>query len=252
MIRLYVDNPLSENQQISLNENQSHYIQKVMRLKLDDVLLLFNGKDGEWKARITGMDKKTTTLTMICQTRPQQNEKSLCLLFSPLKPKRQEFLVEKATELGVSCLWPIRFERTSMPKVNLEKMHAQAREAAEQCGRLTVPEMRELTSLPQLLKNLPEEGSLIFGDESLTSPFITSLQEEPHKLYSFLVGPEGGFTPQEYALLKAHPHASGVTLNSNILRAETAALVGVSYLRLATIHHLVSSHNKERDAHQKT
>lgn len=232
MIRLYVDNPLSENQQIYLHENQSHYVQKVMRLKQDDTLLLFNGREGEWMACITGLEKKTTHLSIISQNRPQQNERSLCLLFSPLKPKRQEFLVEKATELGVSCLWPIRFERTSIPKVNLEKMRAQAREAAEQCGRLSVPEIKDLTSLPQLLKKWPQEEMLIFGDESLMSPSITTLKEDQDKFYSFLVGPEGGFTSQEYALLKAHSQVYGVTLNANILRAETAALVGVSYLRL--------------------
>lgn len=230
MIRLYIDNPFSENQQISLNESQSHYIQKVMRLKLNDTILLFNGKDGEWQARIIGLEKKTTILSLISQNRPQINEGNLCLLFSPLKPKRQEFLVEKATELGVSCLWPIRCERTSIPKINREKMRAQAQEAAEQCGRLTLPEIKELTPLPQLLKIWPSDEVLLFGDETLTSPSLHTVERDPNKLYSFLVGPEGGFTAQEYALLKSHPHAYGVTLNPHILRAETAALVGVAYL----------------------
>lgn len=232
MIRLYIENSLAENQQISLNEIQSHYVQKVMRLKQGDDLLLFNGKDGEWRTRIGGLEKKTTHLSLINQTRPQQTDRNLCLLFSPLKPKRQEFLIEKATELGVSCLWPIHFERTSLPKVNLEKMQAHAREAAEQCGRLSLPEIKDITSLPQLLKNWPQEEILVFGDESLTSPSLATLKVDPHKSYNFLVGPEGGFTTQEYALLKAHPQAYGVTLNPHILRAETAALVGISYLRL--------------------
>jgi len=233
MIRLYIDNPLSENQQISLGENQSHYVQKVMRLKQGDDLLLFKGKDGEWKARIAGLEKKITHLSLINQIRPQQVERKLCLLFSPLKPKRQEFLIEKATELGVSCLWPIRFERTSILKVNLEKMQAQTREAAEQCGRLTLPEIKDLISLPQLLKNWPQEEILVFGDESRTSPSIATTKSDPSKFCNFLVGPEGGFSPQEYTLLKAHLQAYGVTLNANILRAETAALVGVSYFKLS-------------------
>lgn len=232
MIRLNIDSPLSENQQISLNESQSHYIQKVMRLKHNDTVLLFNGKDGEWQASITSLEKKTTILSLLSQHRPQVDEGNLCLLFSPLKPKRQEFLVEKATELGVSCLWPIRCERTSIPKVNLEKMRAQAREAAEQCGRLTVPEIKELTTLPQLLKNWSSDGVFLFGDETLTSPSLYTFERDPHKVYSFLVGPEGGFTRQEYALLKNHPQVQGMTLNANILRAETAALVGVSFLQL--------------------
>ena len=181
---------------------------------------------------ITALEKKTTILSLLSQNRSQINEPKLCLLFSPLKPKRQEFLVEKATELGVSCLWPIRFERTSIPKVNLEKMRAQAREAAEQCGRLTLPEIKDLTSLPQLLKNWPADNVLLFGDETLTSPSLLTVKRAPEKVYNFLVGPEGGFTHQEYDLLKSHPQAHGVTLNPHILRAETAALVGVSYLQL--------------------
>lgn len=232
MIRLYIESTLSENQQVLLSEPQSHYIQKVMRLKRGDCLLLFNGKDGEWKARILEMGKKTTLLSLLSQNRPQHDEKNLCLLFSPLKPKRQEFLVEKATELGVSYLWPIRFERTSIPKVNREKMRAQAREAAEQCGRLTLPEIKDLTPLPQLLKSWPQEGVLFFGDTTLTSPPLSTFNRDSEKFYGFLVGPEGGLTLQEQSLLRSHPHAYGVTLNPHILRAETAALVGISYLQL--------------------
>lgn len=232
MIRLYIDSSLSEGQQISLKEQQSHYLQKVMRLKLNDTLLLFNGKDGEWLACVTGLEKKTTELTTISQQRPQPDQDNLCLLFSPLKPKRQEFLIEKATELGVSCLWPIRCERTSIPKVNLEKMRAQALEAAEQCGRLTLPEIKELTPLPELLKNWPSDGVLLFGDETLSSPSLTTMKRELHKFYGFFVGPEGGFTIKELALLKSHTHTYGMTLNPHILRAETAALTGISYLQL--------------------
>ncbi|OJW50600.1 MAG: 16S rRNA (uracil(1498)-N(3))-methyltransferase [Alphaproteobacteria bacterium 41-28] len=234
MIRLYVENPLLENQDVVLTENQSHYLQKVMRLKENDDVLLFNGRDGEWKARITGTSKKSTILFPITQSRPQRREGDLWLLFSPLKPKRQEFLVEKATELGVSCLCLVHFERTSVPKVNFEKMQAHAREATEQCGRLTLPEIKPLMSLNALLKNWPAERFLLFGDESLSSPSLEALNLNPQKPYAFLVGPEGGFSPQELSLLKSFPQAQGVTLNPHILRAETAALVGVSYLQMKT------------------
>ena len=232
MIRLYVESALIENHEVFLNENQSHYIHKVMRLKDGDTLFLFNGMHGEWKAQVTGVSKKTTLVSPIIQTRPQTQEKNLWLLFSPLKSKRQEFIEEKATELGVSCLWPIRFERTSIPRVNLEKMKAHVIEAAEQCGRLTLPEIKPLIALSVLLKNWPQDRLLLFGDETLSSPSLGSLNLDPQKPYAFLVGPEGGFTLQELSLLKSHPQAQGVTLNPNILRAETAALVGVSYLQL--------------------
>lgn len=230
MIRLYVETPLVENQEISLDEAQTHYIQKVMRLKEGECILLFNGRDGEWKACISGLLKKHAFLQLVSQTKPQLKEADLWLLFSPIKHKRQEFLVEKATELGVSCLWPIKCERTMFPKVNLEKMRAHAREASEQCGRLTLPEINPLTSLSKLLKNWPKERVLLYGDETLTSPPLGTFAFLPDKPVAFLVGPEGGFTSQEFALLKAHPQAQGVTLNPHILRAETAALVGIAYL----------------------
>jgi 16S rRNA (uracil1498-N3)-methyltransferase len=151
-------------------------------------------------------------------------------LFSPLKAKRQEFLEEKATELGVSCLCPVRCERTSVSKINLEKMLSHVKEAAEQCGRLTLPQLNPLCPLSQILENWPPMRNLIFGDETLTSLSLKDLTLDPKASYAFLVGPEGGFTPQEFSLLRRLPNAQGVTLNANILRAETAALVGLSYL----------------------
>lgn len=232
MIRLYVECPFLENQEIFLNENQSHYIQKVMRLGRDNELLVFNGTEGEWKAKIKVNLKKTTELTLLYQTRPQNSPGNLWILFSPLKPKRQEFLEEKTTELGVSCLIPIQFERTSC-KVNREKMRAHVIEAAEQCGRLTIPEINPLLSLSDLLKSWPGDRNLLFGDETLTSLPIKDVKVDSKKLYGFLVGPEGGFTSQELTLLKSHPKAQGVVLNQNILRSETAALAGVAYLQIA-------------------
>jgi 16S rRNA (uracil1498-N3)-methyltransferase len=234
MIRLYVESSLLENQERSLPKEQSHYLQNVMRLRQGDELLLFNGLQGEWKAQITATLKKSTELIVLSQIRPQRDEGDVWLFFSPLKTKRQEFLEEKATELGVSCLYPVRCERTSVSKVNLEKMQAHVKEAAEQCGRLTLPQCKPFSPLSQVLENCPLTRTLIFGDESLTSPSLTKLTIDPKGSYAFLVGPEGGFTAREFALLRRMPNAQGVTLNSNILRAETAALVGLSYLNLNT------------------
>lgn len=228
MIRLYVETPLFQSQELLLSEPQSHYLQKVMRLKKGSFIHLFNGKDGEWYAEVIDLLKKTTNLKVISQIKQQKSESDLWLLYSPLKPKRQEFLIEKATELGVSCLWPIHCERTSLPKVNLEKIQAHVIEAAEQCERLTLPEVKPLTPLSKVLKEWPSTRTLIFGDETLTSPSIATLS--PKESYAFFVGPEGGFSEQELSALKTH--GRGVTLNPHILRAETAALVGVSYLQL--------------------
>ena len=228
VIRLYVETPLFLAQELLLSEPQSHYLQKVMRLKKGSSLHLFNGKDGEWHAEVIDLLKKVTKLKVISQIKQQKPESDLWLLYSPLKPKRQEFLIEKATELGVSCLWPIHCGRTSIPKVNLEKMKAHVIEAAEQCERLTLPEIKPLTPLSKVLKEWPSNRTLIFGDETLSSPSIATLS--PKGPCAFFVGPEGGFTEQELSALKTQ--GRGVTLNLHILRAETAALVGISCLQL--------------------
>lgn len=236
MIRLYVESPLFKNQVIFLEEKQSHYLQKVMRLSKGDQVLAFNGVDGEWEAEISETLKKSTQLVILSQIRSQKSEGDIWLIFSPLKPKREAFLEEKATELGCTCLWPVHFERTPVPKVNLEKLRAHVIEAAEQCERLTIPEIKPLTRLPQLLKEWPKNRLILFGDETFDSPSLKSVDFDSTKPCAFLVGPEGGFTSQELALLKSHPQAKGVTLNPYILRAETAALVGLSYLQLYTCH----------------
>lgn len=235
MVRLYVSASLGEGLQISLQEAQSHYLQKVMRFKEGGEVLLFNGTQGEWRAKITATLKKSTSLRLLSQTRPQKEENDIWLLFSPLKPKRQEFLEEKATELGASHLWPVRCERTSVLKVNDEKMKAHCIEAAEQSERLTVPIIKPLTSLPEILQYWPSDRILLYGDETLKAPSLANLSLNPEGRYGFLVGPEGGFSSMEFSLLQNHPHAKAVTLNANILRAETAALVGLSYLCLKQI-----------------
>ncbi|MBS0271343.1 MAG: 16S rRNA (uracil(1498)-N(3))-methyltransferase [Proteobacteria bacterium] len=232
MIRLYWEGSLLQNQEVFLSETQSHYIQKVMRLQKGDEIFLFNGEHGEWKAQIEETFKKSTKLCLISQTRSPIDEGNLCLLFSPLKPKRQEFLIEKATELGVSCLYPVKFERTSIPRINLEKMQAHLREASEQSRRLTIPEIKPITSFKNLFKDWPPDKHLFFGDETLGSPFLSKIKVDSQKSYGFLVGPEGGFTSQELIYLKSQACVQGVTLNTHILRAETAALVGISYLQL--------------------
>lgn len=228
MIRLYLETPLHANEVVSLKDQQNHYLQKVMRLGVGDVIHLFNGKDGEWAAEITQFRKKETILSLHSQYKSQAETNNILLLFSPLKPKRQEFLVEKATELGVSHLWPIHCERTSVPRVNLEKMQAHAIEAAEQCRRLSIPVIKPMTKLSQVLSEWPSGYQLIFGDESFTAPSLASL--EVRQPCAFLVGPEGGFTEQEFELLR--DKGQGATLNQNILRAETAALIGLGCLQL--------------------
>ncbi len=232
MIRLYVKTPLVQHNSFVLSDQQSHYLQKVMRLKEGDKLLVFNGSYGEWVATVKELSKKITVLQTIEQTRLCQEELDLWLLFSPLKPKRQAFLEEKATELGATDLWPVRCERTVVTSLNTAKMEAHIIEAAEQSGRLTLPALRPLMTLPELLETWPQERVLLFGDETRTAPSLGALSFESTGSYAFFVGPEGGFSPHEFSLLRSHPSFQGVTLNPNILRAETAALAGLAYLQL--------------------
>ena len=231
MIRLYVSESLQEGNDILLSSPQSHYLQRVMRLGIGDEVLLFNGEQGEWRVKIKTLQKNAITVQLMVQTRPQQSEGDLWLLFSPIKPKRQEFLVEKATELGASCLWPVRCERTSSP-LKEDKMKAHVIEASEQSKRLTVPSVKPLTSFADLLKNWPAERILFFGDETLSAPPLGTLPLDTSRAYGFFVGPEGGFSAQELTLLRAHPNTQGVTLSPHILRAETAALVGLVGLQM--------------------
>lgn len=231
MIRLYISHPFERGQDLSLPDSQSHYLQKVMRLGIGAEILIFNGAQGEWLAKIKIAHKKSTTLELLSQTRPPQTEGDLWLLFSPLKPKRQEFLVEKATELGVSCLWPVGCERTSS-SLKEEKIRAHGIEAAEQSRRLTVPTLKSLLPLRELLRNWPQERLLLFGDESLSAPPLLSVPLDLSRPYGILIGPEGGFSRSELEALHAHPQAQGVTLSPHILRSETAAVVGVALLQV--------------------
>lgn len=232
MIRLFVSSPrLFQNQDILLSEPQSHYLHKVMRLEIGHNLLIFNGQDGEWSATITGVAKRQLTLKTTHQTRRQKKEGDLWLLFSPLKPKYQLFLEEKATELGVGCLWPVRCDRTSLTHIKKAKMEAHICEAAEQSQRLTVPSLHSLTPLSDVLNTWPLDRLLLFGDETRESPCLSELTL-PSSSLALLIGPEGGFTPQELNILRAHPQSQGITLSPHILRAETAAISGVAYLQL--------------------
>lgn len=231
MIRLYVESPLFQDQEILLSEAQSHYLQNVMRLKGGDDLLIFNGEQGEWEAKISKQAKRASVLIPSQQMRLQPPQDDVWLLFSPLKPKSQLFLDEKATELGVGTFLPVKCARTTCA-VNPSKMKAHLIEAAEQSGRLTLPTIRPMTSFLSLLESWPQDRVLLFGDATLTAPVLTEYPWDPKKSYAFFIGPEGGFSPSELERLRAHPQSYGVTLSQQTLRAETAGIVGLSYLQL--------------------
>ena len=225
--RLYKDAGLTAGTSIELERAQAHYLLDVMRLKVGDQVRLFNGRDGEWLSSIAEAGRKRCRLDVTEQLRPQEEEPGPTLLFAPIKKARMEMLVEKATELGVGRLMPVKTRRSIVDKVNTERLNAIAIEAAEQCERLTAPEIFELQTLDRALSDWPDDAPLYVADETGEGqPLPKALETE--RPAAFLVGPEGGFDPAELARLGEHPAVVNVDLGPRILRAETAAMVALA------------------------
>ncbi len=225
MIRLFVSSPLKENQVLSLNEKQVHYLFHVMRMKSGGRILLFNGIDGEFLAALTEISKSKAIACCLEKTRSQQEEKSLdvWLCFAPIKKDNMDFIVQKATELGVDVLWPILTTR-SVCKPNIPRMKMQVIEAAEQCERLSVPLVKEPIQWELFLENFPEDRTLYYLSERSQGCSSVSSKEK----VSFFVGPEGGFDERELEILSSKPFAVCMHLGRRILRAETACIVSLA------------------------
>ncbi|MEI6484978.1 MAG: 16S rRNA (uracil(1498)-N(3))-methyltransferase [Sphingomonadales bacterium] len=223
--RLHVAAALAAGAAITLDVAQSHYLGSVMRRQPGDMVRLFNGRDGEWAARVTGVAKKAVTLTAEQQSAPQEVTPDLWLCAAPLKKGRIDWLVEKACELGVARLQLVTTQRTIVDKPNLERLAAHLVEAAEQSGRTAVPALPETTSLDRLLRDWPPGRALIFADETGGAPLAQARAPAPAAI---LIGPEGGFTAAERDAIRAHPAAVPVSLGPRILRADTAALAAIA------------------------
>ncbi|MDO8605498.1 MAG: 16S rRNA (uracil(1498)-N(3))-methyltransferase [Phaeospirillum sp.] len=225
-LRLFVSVPLIAGQAVATNRDQGHYLSAVMRAEIGEAVLLFNGVDGEWLCRIEALAKAGAALAPQHQTRPQTPEPDLWLLAAPLKRDRTDLVAEKATELGVSRLWPVFTRRTNIGRVNQERMRAHLIEAAEQCERLSIPELAEPVALDKALAGWPAERPLLFLDESGGGlPLAEVAAPGPAAL---LVGPEGGFDSEERRMLAEKPYARPVSLGPRILRAETAAMAALA------------------------
>lgn len=232
-VRLFLENDLRQDERVALSREQSHYLANVMRRKVGDTVSLFNGRDGEWAATISTVDKKSVSLSVTEQSRTQQAEPDLWFVFAPIKKARLDFIAQKATELGVSNLTPVITRRTIVDRVNTDRMKANAIEAAEQCERLTVPDIGEPLKLEQLLANWPEDRHIMFCDEELSGePAHTALQATFGKsapgAWAILIGPEGGFDDKERGLIKSMPNCVTVSLGPRVLRADTAAMAAIS------------------------
>ena len=231
-IRLYVEAPLAAGAALTLGAGQAHYLAAVMRRRAGDTLLLFNGRDGEWRAEIDALSKRAGRLVCAGPTRPQSAGPDLWLLFAPVKRALLDRIARMATELGVSALWPVITRNTVAWRVNLDRLAANAVEAAEQCGRLDVPACREPASLAAVLADWPAGRRLVFCDESgAGTPIAEALAGAPGGPWAIVIGPEGGFTATEASLLAAVGGVVRVSLGPRTLRSETAAAAALACLQ---------------------
>lgn len=229
--RLFVAAPLSLDASVPLDAGQAHYLVHVLRLPPGGEVLLFNGRDGEWSARLEQAGKKGGVAICAAQTRPQDAVPALTLLFAPIKGDRTEAIVEKATELGAARIVPVITDRTIVRKVNLDRLRARCIEAAEQTGRLSVPEVAEPLALSALLAPVEGLGIVLFADEGGAAASVAAALADAPAAVSLLTGPEGGFTPDERARLRGCAHVRPVTLGPRILRADTATFAGLTLIQ---------------------
>ena len=228
-LRLHVEAALGEGARVVPNDAQAHYLLHVMRAKAGDRISLFNGRDGEWLARIAEIFKRACALDCECRIAPQTEVPDLWLVFAPIKKTPSDYLGQKATELGVRVLQPVITRRTIVTRVNLDRLRANAVEAAEQSGRMSVPQVREALAFDKLLGTWPRERRILFCDEAREAPpAAEALRTAPDGPWAVVTGPEGGFDPVERARLRELPFVTPVSLGERILRADTAALAALA------------------------
>lgn len=242
--RLYVAFDLAGGANVDLPQDQAHYLRTVLRLGAGAGVRVFNGRDGEWDAQLVDVGKRSASLTITAQRRGQASVPDVHLLFAPLKKTRTDFLVEKATELGVAALRPVFTRHTNADRVNVDRLTALAREAAEQTERLDVPDIAPPTQLGKILDVWAEGDAgrrLIFCDEGAPrdtawsapnagAPALADVLKAQNAAqnWAILIGPEGGFSPDERDRLRSAPFAYPVSLGPRILRAETAAIAALT------------------------
>jgi 16S rRNA (uracil1498-N3)-methyltransferase len=232
--RLFVDILLTDGAEFVLEKEQGHYLVHVLRLVSGDAVALFNGRDGEWLAYITTVTKKSVEVRVERNTAAVKAPPDIDYLFAPLKHTRLDYMVQKATELGARRLRPVITQRTIAERVNLERMKANAVEAAEQCNLVFVPEVLEPVALAKVLANWDPARRLIYCDETATVMNPAEALKNLTPPAAVLVGPEGGFTNEERAHLKSLPFVTAISLGPRIMRADTVAIAALAVVQ-ATI-----------------
>lgn len=234
--RLFVTDDLAAARRIGLDRQQSHYLANVLRMREGAEVLVFNGRNGEWLARISGASsKKAVSLDLMEQARPQPEPTDLLFAFAPIKAGRLDYLVQKAVEMGAGALQPVITQHTQLAKIGTARLQANVMEAAEQCGVLAVPQVQEPISFDTLIAGWDASRRLIFCDEAAEThnprPILDKIAETKLGL---LVGPEGGFSDAERTQLRALPFVTPIPLGPRILRADTAAVAALAVIQ-ATI-----------------
>ena len=223
--RLYIEQPLDGAGEIVVAGPQAHYLSGVMRLQPGHPVRLFDDISGEWLAKVAHVGKRDMVLAVEAKLCPREAVPDLWLLMAPIKKGRIDWIVEKACELGIDRILPVITQRTIVDRVNTDRLRAHVIEAAEQCGRTALPTLDDAVKLDRLLAGWPSDRALLFADEAGGVPIA---QVASKGAAAILIGPEGGFTDSERALIRALPAARGVTLGPRILRADTAAVAAIS------------------------
>lgn len=230
--RLLVPHDLAAGVAFDADSRQSHYLAHVLRMGEGAELLVFNGRDGEWRAQVAAVTKKAVRLAVAERTRPQPPAPDLVHAFAPLKAGRLDYLVQKAVEMGAGVLQPVVTQHTQVAKPPMEKLAANIAEAAEQCGVLSLPALRPPLKLERLLAEWDKDRRLIFCDEDAggDNP-LPALRAIGETKLGLLIGPEGGFSDEERRMLRALPFVTAIPLGPRILRADTAAVAALALVQ---------------------
>ena len=231
--RLFVTEPLAEAAVIALDRGQANYLLSVLRLEAGREILVFNGRDGEWRAMVEPTGRKAGRLVVAGRIRPQTPHPDILLLFTPLKQARLDYAVQKAVEMGAGAIRPVVTRRTIASRVNRERLEANIVEAAEQCGVLAVPVLLPELGLAQALQEIETDRLVVFCDEdaAVGNPLAALDGMRRGTPCAVLIGPEGGFDPQERALILALPTVCRLSLGPRILRADTAAVAALAIVQ---------------------
>ena len=226
--RLFIEKEISQNLMIYIKEKQHHFLKNVLRIKLNDVINVFDGITGEWRSQVISISKDKTALKIEKKIREFETQPDIWLIFAPIKLFRLNIIIQKAVELGVSKFVPCKTEFSNFDKLNYTNLELNAIEAAQQCERIDIPKIEKIINLDAIIKELPNDRAIVFCDESDTK--LPSIYDEirlnlnNYSRWSVIIGPEGGFSNEERELIKKQKNVLRVTLGSRILRSDTAAI----------------------------